>query len=88
MLQGQWSHWQAISKKLVILKQSISVSLDNLKIDKRAKYLIKDLTQNCTDILNGIDMVFHVAGIKGSYEITKKLPASFMQPMLCLIQSS
>ena len=72
-------------KKLCDLEANVvSVSLDNLKIDKRAKYLIKDLTQkkNCTDILNGIDMVFHVAGIKGSYEITKKLPASFMQPML------
>lgn len=64
--------------------QVTSVSLDDLVIDERAGHLKLDLTQlsNCLDVTNGMDYVFHVAGIKGSIEVTKSKPASFFVPLL------
>lgn len=61
-----------------------SVSLDDLVVDERAVHLKSDLTQlnNCLDLTNGVDYVFHVAGIKGSIEVTKSKPASFFVPLL------
>ena len=61
-----------------------SVSLDNLNTDSRAHHLNLDLTQfsNCLQLTDGIDYVFHVAGIKGSIEVTKSKPASFFVPLL------
>jgi GDP-L-fucose synthase len=34
------------------------------------------------DLTKGVDNVFHVAGIKGSIEVTKSKPASFFVPLL------
>jgi len=64
--------------------QVTSVSLDDLVVDERAKHLKLDLTQlcNCLDMTSGMDYVFHVAGIKGSIEVTKSKPASFFVPLL------
>lgn len=61
-----------------------SVSLDNLNTDSRAHHLNLDLTQfsNCLQLTDGIDYAFHVAGIKGSIEVTKSKPASFFVPLL------
>jgi len=61
-----------------------SVSLDNLNTDSRAHHLNLDLTQfsNCLQLTDGIDYVFHVAGIKGSIEVTKSKPANFFVPLL------
>ena len=61
-----------------------SVSLVNLNTDSRAHHLNLDLTQfsNCLQLTDGIDYVFHVAGIKGSIEVTKSKPASFFVPLL------
>ena len=61
-----------------------SVSLDNLNTDSRAHHLNLDLTlfSNCLQLTDGIDYVFHVAGIKGSIEVTKSKPASFFVPLL------
>ena len=61
-----------------------SVSLDDLIVDERANHLKSDLTllDNCLDLTNGVDYVFHVAGIKGSIEVTKSKPASFFVPLL------
>ena len=61
-----------------------SVSLDNLNTGSRAHHLNLDLTQfsNCLQLTDGIDYVFHVAGIKGSIEVTKSKPASFFVPLL------
>ncbi len=61
-----------------------SVSLDDLIIDERAHYLKLDLTHlsNCLEVTKGIDYVFHIAGIKGSIEVTKSKPASFFVPLL------
>jgi GDP-L-fucose synthase len=63
-----------------------SVSLDNLSIDSRAKYVVGDLSnlELCLDLTNGVDMVFHVAGIKGSVVVTKEKPASFFVPLMMM----
>ena len=76
---------RAIVKQLCDLNAKVtSVSLDDLVVDERAKHLKLDLTQfsNCLDVTHGVDYVFHVAGIKGSIEVTKSKPASFFVPIL------
>jgi len=60
------------------------VSLDDLIVDQRAAHLKADLTDIsvCKDVTSGMDYVFHIAGIKGSIEVTKSKPASFLVPLL------
>lgn len=60
------------------------VSLDSLRHFEGAKYVFGDLTsfEFCLDVTKEIDYVFHLAGIKGSIEVTKSRPASFLVPML------
>ena len=60
------------------------VSLDKINIDGRAEHVIGDLTnlETCKDLSKGMDYVFHLAGIKGSIEVTKSKPASFFVPLL------
>lgn len=60
------------------------VSLDNIKISSTIKHVYGDLTDFnfCKDIINGMDYVFHVAGIKGSIDVTINNPASFFVPLL------
>jgi len=60
------------------------VSLDEIKVDDRAEHILGDLTdyEFCRHITKGMDFVFHVAGIKGSIEVTKTKPASFFVPLL------
>jgi GDP-L-fucose synthase len=36
----------------------------------------------CRDLVTGCDYVFHLAGVKGSVEVTKSKPASFFVPLL------
>ncbi len=61
-----------------------SVSLDRLRINDKAEHVFGDLTsfEFCKDITKDMDFVFHVAGIKGSIEVTKMKPASFFVPLL------
>jgi len=49
-----------------------------------AEFLQVDLTkmENCKKAAEGMDMVFHLAGIKGSPKMTKEKPASFFVPTL------
>lgn len=63
-----------------------SVSLDDIRPDDRAEYIYGDLTDFglCKKLTEGTDFVFHVAGIKGSIEVTKKKPASFFVPLLMM----
>jgi GDP-L-fucose synthase len=63
-----------------------SVSLDDLKLDPRAKYIKGDLSELnfCLDTCSGVDFVFHVAGIKGSVVVTKEKPASFFVPLIMM----
>ena len=62
------------------------VSLDKINVDKRAEHIFGDLTdfEFCKEITKNIDFVFHLAGIKGSIEVTKKKPASFFVPLLMM----
>ena len=60
------------------------VSLDKIEIDERAEHIYGDLTDFglCKEITKDMDFVFHVAGIKGSIDVTKTKPASFFVPLL------
>ncbi|MCP4613775.1 MAG: NAD-dependent epimerase/dehydratase family protein [Planctomycetes bacterium] len=60
------------------------VSLDDLRIDERAEHILGDLTdfKLCREVTAKVDFVFHIAGIKGSIEVTKSKPASFFVPLL------
>ena len=62
------------------------VSLDNIKVDSRAKHIKGDLADFnlVKKLTKGQDFVFHVAGIKGSVEVTKSKPASFFVPLLMM----
>lgn len=62
------------------------VSLDDITVDDRAVHLKADLTdfRICKEITSDIDYVFHIAGIKGSIEVTKSKPASFFVPLLMM----
>lgn len=63
-----------------------SVSMDKICVHPTAKHVIGDLTDFsfCKQITLDMDYVFHVAGIKGSIEVTKKRPASFFVPLLMM----
>src|ERR1700733_1506617 len=64
-----------------------SVSLDKVDtLDKRAEQVFGDLTDFnlCKKLTREVDWVFHVAGIKGSVEVTKQMPASFFVPLLMM----
>jgi GDP-L-fucose synthase len=60
------------------------ISLDHVVVDERAEHILGDLTDFslCQEITKGIDFVFHIAGIKGSIEVTQSRPASFFVPLL------
>lgn len=64
----------------------IIVSLDDIKVNNRANHVLGDLTnfEFCKDITKDMDFVFHIAGIKGSIEVTKKKPSSFFVPLLMM----
>ncbi len=63
-----------------------SVSLDRLEVHPKAKHVYGDLADLnfCLEMTKGIDYVLHVAGIKGSVEVTKSKPASFFVPLLMM----
>lgn len=63
-----------------------SVSLDQIKVHPKVRHVYGDLSDLnfCLDIANGVDYVFHVAGIKGSVVVTKEKPASFFVPLLMM----
>lgn len=74
-----------VCKYLVSLKSNVtSVSLDYLNPVAGSNHIVGDLTDLdfCLEITKGKDYVFHLAGIKGSMEVTKSKPASFLVPML------
>ncbi|MFA5276570.1 MAG: NAD-dependent epimerase/dehydratase family protein [Candidatus Omnitrophota bacterium] len=60
------------------------VSLDKIKVDDRAEHILGDLTDFalCKELTKDMDFVFHIAGIKGSIEVTKLKPASFFVPLI------
>ncbi|MFC1900278.1 NAD-dependent epimerase/dehydratase family protein [Chloroflexota bacterium] len=62
------------------------VSLDEIEVNDKADFVLGDLTgfEFCRDITKGIDFVFHLAGIKGSVDVTLAKPASFFVPLLMM----
>lgn len=62
------------------------VSLDDLVVDERAQHVFRDLTDfgGCKELTLDMDCVFHLAGIKGSIEVTRSKPASFLVPLLMM----
>lgn len=62
------------------------VSLDRVTVSSRAEHVQGDLCDfaTCRDLTKDIDFVFHLAGIKGSVEVTKAKPASFFVPLLMM----
>ena len=68
-------------------KKIIIVSLDKIRIKKRnVKCTYGDLCNLdfCKMITKNIDIVFHLAGIKGSIQVTLDKPASFLVPLLMM----
>lgn len=63
-----------------------SVSLDRLRVHPDAEFIHGDLTDFafCRGITRDTEFVFHLAGIKGSIEVTKTKPASFFVPLLMM----
>jgi GDP-L-fucose synthase len=64
-----------------------SVSLDKIEMPHaNVEQVYGDLTDFnlCKQLTKNTDWVFHVAGIKGSIEVTKTKPASFLVPLLMM----
>lgn len=63
-----------------------SISLDDIVSDPRAGHVVGDLADFgfCKEQTQDADYVCHVAGIKGSIEVTKSRPASFFVPLLMM----
>ena len=64
----------------------ISVSLDDYKLDDFNEYLYGDLTNLdfCRKITKGCDYIFHLAGIKGSADVTIKKMSSHFVPTIMM----
>lgn len=62
------------------------VSLDTINVNEKAEHLYGDLTDFnlCKEVTKDIDFVFHLAGIKGSVDITKKKIASHFVPTIMM----
>jgi GDP-L-fucose synthase len=78
-----------IGREIVTLLSSAEaqvriVSLDHITVNDKAEHVYGDLRDFtfCKNITKDMDFVFHVAGIKGSIEMTVKKPASFFIPLL------
>jgi len=61
-------------------------SLDDVRPHAGVEYVRADLTDlaTCRAVTAGMDLVCHVAGIKGSVEVTTRRPASFLVPLLLM----
>lgn len=61
-----------------------TVSLDNISVSGASEHITGDLTsfEFCERITRGFGAIFHMAGLKGSLEVTESRPASFLVPML------
>lgn len=62
------------------------VSMDDLYLREDVIYVKADLTYRdvCESLIHGmeLDIVFHIAGIKGNVDVVKTKPASFFVPLL------
>ena len=73
-------------KMLIEKKAKVTVvSLDSKKrAPKNCKFIKIDLRElsNCLKVCKNKDIVFHLAGVKGSPKMTMQKPASFMVPTI------
>mgnify|MGYP001809741665 CR=1 FL=1 len=62
------------------------VSLDRIAAAAGAEFVFGDLCDFgfCKSVTADADYVFHIAGIKGSIEVTKSRPATFFVPLLMM----
>lgn len=62
------------------------VSLDDIVANPKAEHVKGDLCDFgfCGDVTRGADFVCHIAGIKGSVEVTRRKPASFFVPLVMM----
>lgn len=71
-----------------LIEQGAEVSIASLdsptRAHPKARFHQVDLCDinNCLDVCSGQDMVFHLAGIKGSPKMTSQKPASFFVPTI------
>ena len=75
---------QVVSRLVSRGKRVISVSLDTISLPGVTEHIVGDLRDFslCLELMQNIDEVYHLAGIKGSIEVTKSRPARFLVPML------
>ena len=72
----------------ILLEKKAKVTVVSLDSKKRApkncKFIKIDLRElsNCLKVCKGQDIVFHLAGVKGSPKMTIQKPASFMVPTI------
>ena len=72
----------------ILIKKKAKVTVVSLDSKKRApkgcKFIRTDLRElsNCLKVCKGKDIVFHLAGVKGSPKMTMQKPASFMVPTI------
>lgn len=74
-----------VLKQLLVFGAEVKiVSLDRIRLLEDVETVYGDLTDFnfCLQQTNNIDFVFHLAGIKGSIEVTKSRPASFFVPLM------
>ena len=62
------------------------VSLDKINVNPTVKHVYGDLSsfEFCKEIAKDADFVFHLAGVKGSIDVTKSKPASFFVPLIMM----
>jgi GDP-L-fucose synthase len=62
------------------------VSLDKVKVQESAEHILGDITDFtfCREITKNVDFVFHLAGIKGSIEVSRTQLASHFVPTLMM----
>jgi len=62
------------------------ISLDKVKVNEKADHIFGDITSFgfCKDVIKDMDFVFHLAGIKGSADITEKKLASHFVPTIMM----
>ncbi|MBT7955006.1 MAG: NAD-dependent epimerase/dehydratase family protein [Rhodospirillaceae bacterium] len=77
---------QIVEKLCAAGARVASVSLDKVATDPRAENIYADLTDFtlCREVTKNADFVCHIAGIKGSVEVTRSKPADFLIPLLMM----
>ena len=75
-----------VNKLCELNAKVIVVSLDELKLNNKAKYIKGDLTdfEFCKKISKNIDYAFHISGVKGSVKVTIEKPSSFFVPLIMM----